>query len=178
MANFEDKMCRAAAHSLIASLDSLQSIHFKANNLPDKLIAILAELNLPQQKWLIHRAGRYLTLQLDPLALERQIKELEDKKEVHELENTYLLLGAPRTLMRRLFGMHASEFTRRREILNLKGISMGRPPQCDEAMEHKVWMLWQSHEELDIRHRLITIAEEANLDLHMVWGALREHIDT
>ena len=109
--------------------------------------------------------------------MERQIKELEDKQEAHELENTYLLLGAPRTLMRRLFGMHASEFTRRREILNLKGISMGRPPQCDEAMEHKVWMLWQSHEELDIRHRLITIAEEANLDLHMVWGALREYID-
>jgi hypothetical protein len=96
MANFEDKMCRAAAHSLIASLDSLQSIHFKANNLPDKLIAILAELNLPQQKWLIHRAGRYLTLQLDPIALERQIKELEDKQEAHELENTYLLLSDTR----------------------------------------------------------------------------------
>ena len=52
MANFEDKMCRAAAHSLIASLDSLQSIHFKENNLPDKLIATLSELNLSQQKWL------------------------------------------------------------------------------------------------------------------------------
>ena len=170
-------MCRAAAYSLIASLDSLQSIHFKANNLPDKLIAILSELNLPQQKWLIHRADRYLTLQLDSSALERQLKELENKQEVHELENTCLLLGAPRTLMRRLFGMHASEFTRRREILNLKGNSMGRPPQCDEAMEHKVWLLWQSHEELDIRHRFITTAEEADLDLHMVWGALREYID-
>ena len=178
MVNFEDKMCRAAAHSLIASLESLQSIHFKDNNLPDKLISILSELNLSQQKWLIHRAGNYLTLELDPSALERQLKELENKQEVHELENTYLLLGAPRTLMRRLFGMHASEFTRRREILDLKGVSMGRPPQCDEATEHKLWLLWQSHEELDIRHRFITIAEEANLDLHMVWGALREFIDT
>tara|TARA_R110002072_G_scaffold274674_2_gene435521 strand:- start:4716 stop:5015 length:300 start_codon:yes stop_codon:yes gene_type:complete len=93
MANFEDKMCRAAAYSLIASLDSLQSIHFKENNLPDKLIAVLSELNLPQQKWLIRRAGNYLTLVLDPSALERQLKELEDKQEVHELETTYLLLG-------------------------------------------------------------------------------------
>ena len=154
MANFEDKMCRAAAHSLIASLDSLQSIHFKENNLPDKLMAVLSELNLPQQKWLIRRAGNYLTLVLDPSALERQLKELEDKQEVHELENTYLLLGAPRTLMRRLFGMHASEVTRRREILNLKGISMGRPTQWDETMEHKVWRLWQSHEKFTNLKRL------------------------
>ena len=117
-------------------------------------------------------------MELDSSALERQLKELENKQELHELENTYLLLGAPRTLMRRLFGMHASEFTRRREILDLKGISMGRPQQCDEAMEHKVWILWQSHEELDIRHRLITVAEETKLDLHMVWRALREYIDT
>ena len=177
MTGFEDEMCRAAAYSLFFSLDSLRAFHFTQNHLPDKLIATISELNLNQQKWLIGRAGYYLTLELNASALERQLKELDTQNEEYQLENTFILKGSPRSLMRRLFGMHSSEFARRREILDLQGVSMGRPPKCNEDIEHQLWTLWQEQKGLDPRQRFLTIAEQTSLDLHIIWGALRDYID-
>ena len=39
-------MCRSAAKTLMSSLESLQSIHFKTNTLPDNLITLMSKLNL------------------------------------------------------------------------------------------------------------------------------------
>jgi hypothetical protein len=116
MGNFEDKMCRSAARTLMSSLESLQSIHFKTNTLPDSVITLMSKLNLTEQKSLIQHAQHYFVININTSALERQIKELEDKREERELEDIYLLQGAPLVLMRRLFGMHASEFSRRRNV--------------------------------------------------------------
>ena len=114
---------------------------------------------------------------VDEKALTSQLKELEDKREDRELEDIYLFHGAPLVLMRRLFGMHASEFSRRRNILNIRGAGSGRPPLCDEETDHLVWKLWLHHKQLDERERFLKIADETNLDLHLIWSALREHID-
>lgn len=161
----------------MSSLESLQSIHFKTNILPDNLITLMSKLNLTEQKSLVQHAQHYVAININPSALERQIKELEDKREERELEDIYLLHGAPLVLMRRLFGMHASEFSRRRNVLNIRGVGSGRPPLCDEETDHLVWKLWQRHNQLDERERFIMIADETNLDLHLIWSALRDHID-
>ena len=177
MANFEDKMCRSAAKTLISSLESLQSIHFGMNKLPDELITTMSKLNLTEQTSLIRRARYFLVIGLDHEALERQLAELEDMREEHELEDIYLFNGAPLALMRRLFGMHASEFSRRRNVLNIKGAGSGRPTLCDENTEHRVWHLWQKYYQLEERKRFIAITDETSLDLHIVWSTLRDHID-
>jgi hypothetical protein len=169
MGNFEDKMCRSAAKTLMSSLESLQSIHFKTNTLPDNLITLMSKLNLTEQKSLVQSAQHYVVININTSALERQIKELED---------IYLLQGAPLILMRRLFGMHASEFSRRRNVLNIRGVGSGRPPLCDEESDHLVWKLWQHHKQLEERERFLKIADETSLDLHLIWSALREHIDS
>ena len=96
-------------------------------------------------------AQHYVLININSSALERQIKELENKREERELEDIYLLQGAPLILMRRLFGMHASEFSRRRNILNIRGVGSGRPPLCDEKSEHLVWKLWQHYNQLNER---------------------------
>jgi hypothetical protein len=178
MGNFEDKMCRSAAKTLMSSLESLQSIHFKTNTLPDNLITLMSKLNLTEQKSLVQSAQHYVVININTSALERQIKELEDKREEKELEDIYLLQCAPLILMRRLFGMHASEFSRRRNVLNIRGVGSGRPPLCDEESDHLVWKLWQHHKQLEERERFLKIADETSLDLHLIWSALREHIDS
>ena len=179
MGNFEDKMSRSAAKTLMSSLESLQSIHFKTNTLPD-------ESNYLDVQTQSHRAEVSDTNAHSIMSLStsthphwtRQIKELEDKREEKELEDIYLLQGAPLILMRRLFGMHASEFSRRRNILNIRGAGSGRPPLCDEETDHLVWKLWLHHKQLDERERFLKIADETSLDLHLIWSALREHIDS
>jgi hypothetical protein len=177
MGNFEDKMCRSAAKTLMSYLESLQSIHFKTNTLPDNLITLMSKLNLTEQKSLVQSAQHYVVVNIKTSALERQIKEIEDKREEKELEDIYLLQGAPLILMRRLFGMHASEFSRRRNVLNIRGVGSGRPPLCDEESDHLVWKLWQHHKQLEERERFLKIADETSLDLHLIWSALREYVD-
>jgi hypothetical protein len=177
MINFENKMCRSAANTLMSSLESLQSIHFKVNTLPDNLITLMSKLNLTEQTSLAQCAHHYLVININPSALERQINELENKREEKELEDIYLLQGAPLLLMRRLFGMHASEFSRRRNILNIRGVGSGRPPLCDESSDHLIWELWQQNKTLEERERFLKIADETRLDMHLIWSALREYMD-
>lgn len=177
MANFELHMCRAAAKSLISSLNSLQAIPPEECVVPDDLVACMADLNLTQQDFLVQRAHRYLAVTVDTGALQKQISELDVMREERELEDYYLLLGAPLKLMRRLFGMHACEFSRRRKVLNIKGAGSGRPPVCSEETEHLVWNTWQNFAHTDERKRFVLVAESTELDLHIIWSSLREHID-
>ncbi|MDF1645115.1 MAG: STY4526/YPO1902 family pathogenicity island replication protein [Pseudomonadales bacterium] len=177
MGNFEEKMCRSAAKKLMSSLESLQSIHFETHKLSDELLTTLSKLNLTEQTFLVSRARHYLLIDINTSALKRQIKELESKREEQEIEDTYLLHGAPLVLMRRLFGMHASEFSRRRNILNIRGVGSGRPPSCNEETDHLVWKLWQHHKQLEERQRFLKIAHQTGLDLHLIWSTLRDHID-
>ena len=176
MGYFEEKMCHAAAMKLLSSLDSLQSVHFKENKIPDNLISVMSKFNLTEQILLAQRAQKVLALSIDSVALERQITELENQRDNQELEDIYFLQGAPLALMRRLFGMHASEFSRRRSVLNIKGEGSGRPALCDEHTEHTIWAFWQEYHDDDERLRFLKIAEQTNLDLHLIWSALREHI--
>ncbi len=177
MASFEVQMCRAAAKSLISSLNSLQAIPPENCVVSDELVACMADLNLTQQDFLIQRAHRYLAVTLDSGALQKQISELDVMREERELEDYHLLLGAPLRLMRRLFGMHACEFSRRRKLLNIQGVGSGRPPVCSEETEHLVWNTWQKFAYADERKRFILVAETTELDLHIIWSSLREHID-
>jgi len=177
MRNFENQMSRAAAKTLVTSLSCLHADHFVSNRVSDKLIAVMAKLNLTEQHSLVDRAKHFLEIKIDESALQRQLSELESLREEQELEDTFLLQGAPLVLMRRLFGMHASEFSRRRNSLNIKGVASGRPPQCDEKMEHLVWEQWQANEHLNDRQRFLAVAEITSVDLHIIWAALRDHID-
>ena len=177
MSSFEDKMAQAAAKKLVSSSGSLHSMHFKTGNLPDELIDTISKLNLAEQHSIIHRAHRFLVIQIDTSALQRLLSELEVFRDEKELEDKYLFMGAPLALMQRLFGIHAADFSRRRSALCIRGLGTGRPPACDEATELMVWRLWESHQSLDERLRFIKVAEDASIDLHIIWGALKPHLD-
>ena len=73
MANFEDKMCCAAAKELVVSLDSLKASHFKENPVSDRLIATIYRLNLSDQQSLILRTPKYVHISVDIVSLDRQL---------------------------------------------------------------------------------------------------------
>ncbi len=177
MVNFENQLCHAAAKSLITSLEYIQSDKLQKLTLSDEVINFISTLNLTQQNSLILRSHNFLTVTIDPTALKRQLKEVEDMRKERELEDVHLLFGAPLVLMRRLFGMHASEFSRRRKVLNIQGTASGRPPLCNEEDEHQIWNLWKTYSDVEERSRFITIAETTGFDLHLIWSTLRDHIN-
>lgn len=178
MANVKDKMCSAAAKTLVFSLDTLLSLHFDNSEVSDEILTELSHLNLTQQSSLVRRANIFLSVSIDEIALKKLLSDLEELRLEQELEEAYLLLGAPLMLMRRLFGMHATEFSRRRSVLKIQGTGSGRPKRCTEAIEHKVWHLWHENKELYERKRFLLIARKTGYDLHLIWSVLREHIDT
>ncbi|BFM18703.1 DUF2857 domain-containing protein (plasmid) [Maricurvus nonylphenolicus] len=177
MSNFENKMAQAAAKKLVSSSGTLHSMHFKSSKLPDEVIDVMSKLNLAEQQSLIHRAHRFLIIEVDTSALERQLSELQTLRSEKELEDKYLFMGAPLALMQRLFGTHAADFSRRRSALSIRGVGTGRPPACDEATEMKIWKLWESYKHIEERLRFLKVAEEASIDLHMIWGALKPYLD-
>lgn len=177
MTKFEEKLCRAAFKQLLRSLNSIHSKNFSNLELSDKLIEEMADLNYTQQEMLLSHAQAYFSFTLNPKELHRQIEKIEEMRNDKELEDVFLLRGAPFEMMRRLFGMYATEFTRRREVLGIKGQSSGRPLQCDEIVDHRIFHLWQQHECLAERDRFMMIAKESNVDLRYVWNSLRTYLD-
>lgn len=169
------KLSSAAAVSLLGVLGQNNPAEIDSLGLHDDLLVGLTSLGPIEREMLIRHASRFLTLELDIKALERLLALLERRRSERELEDEFLLLGAPLTLMKRLFGMHAAEFSLRRRRLKMAGQGNGRPPSIDEATEHAVWKYWHACKGLDERERLLKTAELSNRDLSVVWTALKRH---
>lgn len=177
MPSIEENLSRAAAKKLISSLDQVNSENFEQVKMPENLIACLALLNFTQQHSLIKKANEFITITVDVPALEMQLELIEKTKEQRELIDDYLLRGAPRDLMRRLFGIHSQEFSRRRTSLGLAGISKGRPSKRDEALDLEIWSNWKKYDYQDEKTRFLTLSKLMALDLHIIWSSLREHLE-
>ncbi|WP_299772470.1 STY4526/YPO1902 family pathogenicity island replication protein [uncultured Pseudoteredinibacter sp.] len=170
-------LCSSVAKKFLAHIEVNPHTSENCFHLDDDLIFMLSNLTLGQQRFLIERAHNFIDISLKINVLKSKINELKDHSTTREIEDTYLLHGAPLCLMKRLFGIHATEFSRRRKLLNLAGSGSGRPRLTDENTEHTVWKHWQSFSNLRERERFIRTAEKTGLDLHVVWTSLKDHID-
>ncbi|PHS00155.1 MAG: hypothetical protein COA78_24205 [Blastopirellula sp.] len=178
MTKLEEKVCRAAIKKILNSLNKCHSEDFTDYAIPDRLIDKLSELSFTQQEMFVERAARYFTFKLDVPEMDRQLELIDKLREERQIEDIFLVQGAPLKLMRRLFGMHASEFSRRRDALCLKHSGSGRPMLCDEKTDHYLWHLWEAYGEMNEHERFLTLAEESGLNLHNIWNSLRVHIES
>ena len=176
MPSVKNTLSRAAASSLVRTLQVDGYTLIQQALVPNELVSALCGLNLNEQEALVARAHYFLEVSINAPALQRQVIELETQRENYELENTFLLMGAPLRLMRRLFGMHASEFSRRRQALHVNW-GNGRPPLCSEGVDHRLWQLWKDYEHMAERDRFLAVADSSGLDLHQIWASLRPVID-
>lgn len=177
MASIFNQLCSGAGESLMRLLESSYLTIHEALSLDEDELLQLSQLSLAQQRHLIHHAHRYLRVTIDEQALRRTLQDLNASKVNHELENEYLLLGATLRMMRDLFGMHASEFSRRRQLLGMGGQDIGRPKQCTEKTEHIIWHQWQAHDHLGDRERFLTVAEKTGESLQTIWRAVQPYRD-
>ena len=172
-------MIQSAAHAMIEHVDTIFHSHFEEKHtIPSPEYALsITQLNLTQQKLLIDRAKHFVSVTIDQSALAVELNKILDAAVTEARINEFLACGAPKPLMRRLFGMYSSEFSRRKTALQLKGAGNGRPPSCDEATEHQLWHLWQSLENVSEQDRFIQLKNETGLDLRIIWHALQPHIE-
>lgn len=180
MTNISKVILESAAKTMITHINTISETRKNSSSciVSDKQVEMILHLNLTQQSSLIKRAGHYLKLELDKEALDKQLLEIDKRNKEREIENQFLLLGAPLILMRRLFGMHASDFSRRRNGLYIRGSGSGRPINCEERMERTLWQHWKEFDDaIDERARFLRLSELTNLDLHIIWNALRPYID-
>lgn len=176
MQSIKRQLCEAAAERLVRLLESDYLKMIDAIALDDQELLRLSKLTLNQQRYLIRHADELLNITIETKGLRRRLDELAAMEDMRDLEDEFLLMGAPHVLMRRLFGMHATEFSGRRQLLNLAGSATGRPKTCSEQTEHRIWHQWQKHEALEERERFRAVALTTEEDLHTVWNALKEHL--
>ena len=177
MSSLQEKLCIAAAELLMRLFESEYLTTHEEIALSDEELLHLSKLTLNQQRQLIDHGYHFLSVAIDAKSLRRKLNDIALMSDTHELEDQFLLLGAPHVLMRRLFGMHASEFSRRRQMLSIGGSGTGRPRTCSEQTEHIIWYQWQKYENLDERERFLRVAESTGEDLHAIWSALRDHLE-
>lgn len=177
MTSHEDQLCTAAATKLIALLETSYLSSKPLVPLSSDELIQLSNLTLSEQQRLIESASRFLNVAIDAQRLRRELQQLEQLNDTRELEDAHLTMGAPLGLMRRLFGMYAVEFSRRRRLLGIGGEGNGRPKQCDVATEDLIWRTWKRHPELEERQRFLKVAEATQIDLHLIWSTLRDHVD-
>lgn len=177
MYDVEKDLCSAVVRALLLEIETYSLGSSSFLSLLEQDILSLSSLDISQQKLLIKNAFNYVEININIESLRFRLNEIANQKEYRELEDTFLVLGAPLCLMRRLFGIHASEFSNRRRILNLAGNNSGRPRRVEESTEHYIWKVWIEHSNLDQRERLLKVSDETGTDLHTIWNALKEHMD-
>ena len=127
---------------------------------------------------LIEYAPYFVTLKIDQAGLDKALDKVKRRKKQREEEDLCLIHGAPRDLMKRLYGMNNGNFSKRRNILKIKNMGAGRPPKCSQEIKKKIWSTWQSLDKNTPESiRFLTIAKKTNLDLHVIWNALHPYID-
>jgi len=89
------------------------------------------------------------------------------------LQRTLIQGDAPFEMMQRLFGLSSRDYTRLRRLFGVPSI-VGRPPEPDQALAHRVWVVARERFERTTSEELLgddylAIAEKSDAPLRAVW---------
>ena len=170
----EGEICQKAMEGFLkgigaARLQSVDQIKIKG----DVLLKLLS-LTVVEREALVDVANQFVKVDIDIEALDRQLNHICNHANGDKLENEFLMLGAPVSMMRELFGMHATEFSQRRNALGLKGENRGRPKVNNDA-ELAIWDIWYQLRDVELRERYLKAAELTGENLLSVWTAVKKY---
>lgn len=136
-------------------------------NFGPREVEMLREMNLADLHRVESLQAHCLDIRLDREVYWPMMEHLRRERLAEQLQQTLIQADAPLEMMQSLFGLGAREYTRLRRLLGVPP-SVGRPPEPDEAMGHRLWRAWSNHvEEADAGQ----LAPQTYLALHQETGA-------
>lgn len=101
------------------------------------------------------------------------IAHLRDSRESETVQQDLIRAGAPSEMMQSLFGMGAREYTRHRRQ-TVADVALGRPPEPDDVISHKVYHAWSARAEAASARPMapsdyLAIHEETGASLRAIW---------
>jgi hypothetical protein len=100
--------------------------------------------------------------------LQRLLERLECGRHEDARIAALIHLGAPRGMMRALFGLSNREFHLRRRLSGCRQ-KVGRPPVPTEAQSGRIWQSWLAHRRLGLSERYLATARATGLSLNLIW---------
>jgi hypothetical protein len=137
-------------------------------------VAALRELNLAD----LYRVGSLqahcLDIRLDRDVYWPMLAHLRRERESEELQRDLIQADAPLEMMRSLFGVGSREYTRLRRMLAVEP-AVGRPPEPDEAMAHRLWHALSAQLETDSGDGIdpsayLVVHRETGASLRAIWN--------
>jgi hypothetical protein len=122
----------------------------------------------------VHRLQAHcLSIQLDRDVFWQLIAYLRREREAAALQRTLIQADAPFEMMQRLFGLSSRDYTRLRRLFGVPP-AVGRPPEPDQVLAHRVWAVARERFEQTTREELLgddylEIAEKGDAPLRAVW---------
>jgi ribosomal protein S14 len=117
-------------------------------------------------------AGRCVTFDIDPEALDNVFRALDDRRHRDELIERCIRRGASRGMMQAFFGLSRHRYSRARAILGLPR-TRGRVPCPTEALEERIYALWTASGGRWSPESLLNLADTLDISLRTVWDRLK-----
>jgi hypothetical protein len=145
----------------------------RAMNFGTKEVEALHALDL-NDLYRVHRLQAHcLEVRLDRDLFWPLIAYLRREREAERLQRTLIQADAPFEMMQRLFGLSSRDYTRMRRLYGVPP-AVGRPPEPDPDVSHRVWAVVR---ELAQRHppgeysgeAYLEMADKSGAPLRAVW---------
>lgn len=130
----------------------------------------LAGLNVKALRYLAKLSGHFLTIKTDHDCFAKMMRHLETEMAQESLIDELLQQGAPYTMLKALFGLSTSEFTRRQKLLGMPQRGAGRPHALDEETQGRVWEAWRATEKLPLGERYLALSRTTELPIMSLWS--------
>lgn len=126
-----------------------------------------------QQMAMVSKA-RFVSIQVDPEALDAVIALGHKRVQHSNLINALLKAGASKTMMNQLFGMTSSQITDLRRFIALPK-SDGRPAKPTGQQQDSLWQAWQEirHDKADATQQLLVLHDKTGLKINVIWLLLQ-----
>lgn len=146
-----------------------------------KEIEALRELTLADLQRVGALQAHCLLITLDRDVFWPMVSHLRATRESEELQRDLIQADAPLEMMRSLFGVGAREYTRLRRMLAPEP-AVGRPPEPDEAVSHRLWHALSARLDPDGAGALepeeyLELQRESGASMRAVWTLVQRWLE-
>ena len=145
----------------------------RAMNFGPKEIEALRGMQLADLPRLESLGAHCLEINLNRDVYWTMVAHLQRERAAEALQHDLIKADAPFEMMQRLFGLGSRDYTRLRRLFGVPP-TVGRPPEPDQALAHRVWAVARERFEQTSRDELLgedylEIAEKSVAPLRAVW---------